>query len=475
MLTAVALPLGGLALLAVVWVFFGLERRDRPEVVLAVVVGAVLLQALLYTSDQGVPVGPFRPGPARLPELLIGAALVARFLARGAPTRISAAAMAWTAFLVWYGSSAIVGFLEGNPTDVIVFEARAILYVGGCAILAAGVTPGRLVTKKLLGSWFVVLGTLGAVMVTLSFLGLTPPLDVPLLRVPSLGGLGADAASLLILIGAIGLLVELTYARRRRRVLIATIPMGLAWMAGLQRASVVNFAVVLTVLCLVAAGSTWSRRIRATPTELGLFVAAAVAIGVLATLSGARSGDIAVPFELGDRIESAFTGVGNTNSAGARLNKYDEGNDLIAERPVMGWGLAKQITSFYPGINGGGRFGTTAVFDSVPYDLVVRTGAVGLLLFLIAMALSLRDGLRAWVRHPDNAVAALGMGAFAGAMGLLGKGLVESVLDKVVLACALGVLVGIMAAAASDRTRARPVLRGGVAERGDAAVGVASY
>jgi O-antigen ligase len=255
-----------------------------------------------------------------------------------------------------------------------------------------------------------------------------------------------------MLVGAAALLVELTYSYRRRRVLLAGIPLMLAWVGGFQRASMVHFVVVVVAVCVVATGATWSRRIRATPTELGLFLAAAVAVGTLLSLGGASTTGELVPIGLDERFENAFTGVGNVQSADARLNKYAQGNDLIGERPLMGWGLAKEFTSFFPGINGIGVYSTTAVFDSVPYDLLVRTGAIGLVLFLLAVALSLRDGWRAWTRHHDDAVAALALAATAGLLGLLGKGIVESVLDKVVLSCALGVLVGVLAAAASDRT-----------------------
>ena len=88
--------------------------RERPEQVLAVVAGAVLLQALLYPGEAEIRFGLFRTGPLRLPELLLGAALLARVLVRGAPTRLSAAAMAWTSFFLWYSRRRSRGVPQGQ-------------------------------------------------------------------------------------------------------------------------------------------------------------------------------------------------------------------------------------------------------------------------------------------------------------------------------------------------------------------------
>ena len=61
----------------------------------------------------------------------------------------------------WYGLDP-ARFEEFTRRRVIVFEARSILYAGGCAILAVGVSPARLIGRRLMGSWFLALGVLAA-------------------------------------------------------------------------------------------------------------------------------------------------------------------------------------------------------------------------------------------------------------------------------------------------------------------------
>src|SRR4051794_7524329 len=50
-------------------VFVRWERNDRPEIAVALLMAVLTAQNFFYRFDVLVPVGPFRPGPLRLPEI----------------------------------------------------------------------------------------------------------------------------------------------------------------------------------------------------------------------------------------------------------------------------------------------------------------------------------------------------------------------------------------------------------------------
>jgi O-antigen ligase len=77
-------------------------------------------------------------------------------------------------------------------------------------------------------------------------------------------------------------------------------------------------------------------------------------------------------------------------------------------------------------------------------DLALRTGVVGLILFVVAVALTFRDGVRTWLRQSDDRIAALALACTAALAALLAKGMVESLFEKYRLAVFLGLLVGVM-------------------------------
>ena len=66
-------------------------------------------------------------------------------------------------------------------------------------------------------------------------------------------------------------------------------------------------------------------------------------------------------------------------------------------------------------------------------------------LFGVALGLTLRDGVRTWLRHKDALVAAIALASTAAIVGLLGKGMVESIFEKYRLATMLGFLLGMVA------------------------------
>lgn len=442
----VVLAFGAVGGAALFVAFVGLERRRRPEVVVGIVLAALIAQMMFYRADSQVPVGLFRPGPLRLPEVLIGTAVAARVWHRGIGLKYSASGLAIGAFLAWYATLAVVGVLEHNPRSELLFQARLIVYLGGTFVLAAGVPPSRLVDIDTVRTVFAGVAAIVGLqaLLALGFIGSAGPFTPP----------GANGASLYLGVALVVLFAEVARRPSRPWVMAATVPMALTPLLVAQRASVVHFVVAGAVLAFALFGRTRRRRRLFTPTQFALVFAGLAALGIIANVRGLETGTV-LPAQVQTVVDDTFGGVGNVQSAEARVNKWDEGRKLFGESPLVGSGLGKQFTSFRPGVGKYGRDETAGVFDNVIMDLLVRGGVPALALFLVAMAFVLRDAWLVWREHADPVVAAAGLAIAAWVAGFIAKATVESVLDKVPLACALGLVAGIVAAAARETRAAR--------------------
>ncbi len=90
--------------------------------------------------------------------------------------------------------------------------------------------------------------------------------------------------------------------------------------------------------------------------------------------------------------------------------------------------------------------GTIAYAHNIVLDLWLRLGLIGLLLFVIALAASIVDGLRVWRRHPDPMMAALALALVAVLAGLVATAFIEPMLDEYRLATLFGVSLGMLRA-----------------------------
>jgi O-antigen ligase len=144
-----------------------------------------------------------------------------------------------------------------------------------------------------------------------------------------------------------------------------------------------------------------------------------------------------------ENLDQTFFGDAQLQSADSRLRLGANARDLIGEQPVIGWGFGKQVVLERP-------FGFDPVnvpAHNIVYDIGIRSGLLGIGLAAVALLASLADALRIWRGHDDPVIAAFAMACAAALIGLLAKGLVESILENFRLAATLGMLLGCIAAA----------------------------
>jgi len=214
----------------------------------------------------------------------------------------------------------------------------------------------------------------------------------------------------------------------------------------------VILTLVVSLTTFAAFAFATRRPLRATPTELALLGAMVIGLAAVPTVGSLALGssDARLPFE--QEVQETFTSLGKQQSAQSRLNQWKKARELIEERPVTGWGLGKTYRHYDAGHL---EFFETNYTHNVGTDLLMRTGAIGLVLFVLAMSLSFLDGLRAWRRQTDDIAAVLGLASAAIIAKLLAKGMVESLFEKYRLATLLGIVLGIVGSVAVRPMRAR--------------------
>jgi O-antigen ligase len=440
--------LAALALTAGLFVkFVQLERRGRSATVLYVVLGLIVFEAMFYPNPNGVPNGLFHPGTGgfnfRLQDIVIPAALLARLLVRGGPRRLSLPSLIWTALLAWLAVAAVVGIYSGNTASLVLFEGKAIIYIGAFA-LALGIPTEELLAPRLFDRLIYFAAGLAAVAAVTGQAGVDLFANIPLLPLADTGQVGSDGASLDATLAVFALAVGMTRERRRLPLMLASVPLLVNVPASGQRAAMLNALVAMGILAL---GVVLRRgRFRATPTELSLIVLGLVAVLLVPIVARAATSTKATSLPLENTINVAFASTGKKLSAQSRVNQLQSVRALIKEQPVFGWGLGKEYTFYDPGP---ATFVRTNLTHNIVTDLLLRTGVFGLLLFLAATIGTVLSGFSVWRRASDDAVAAFALASTAAIVGLLTKGLVESIFEKYRLAALLGILIGFTLGAAA--------------------------
>jgi hypothetical protein len=440
------------SILLLAW-FTGAERQGRATS-LFFILGLLVAETALYGNQSDVPTGLLHPGTQpltfRFVDAVIAVALIARLIARGMPKRIGLAPMLWVGFLILLAGGGIVGAFEGNSIDLVTFEGKAVLYIGVMAV-AAGVPARTLFAERGLTR---VLYTSAAVATVLCFTDLTGfrfNVFIPGIGHARVGGIDGDTATILVSLGIIAIVLGACSEKGRLGMLLASGPLLVTPFLSLQRAAMVTFGVGLFVVVLLAPMG-W-KRLRTTPTEVALATLVIIGVFLSATLLSAAARGRPAQVPLASKLSVALYSPGKQLSAQDRINQLVAVRPLLAEKPLLGWGLGKTYVYWEPGYQ---RFILVDITHNVLTDVILRMGIVGLLFLLAATTLSLKDGVAAWRRHRNDLAAALAFACTAVVMGLLAKGLVESIFEKYRIATLLGLTLGMIRALATSAEEAAP-------------------
>jgi O-antigen ligase len=436
------------------YLFLRWERSGREHWVVFLLLGSLVFESSLWDNESTVPKGLFHPGTGslefRLPEVIITVALVARLLIKGTPKRIGIPALLWLTVAVWWAFEALEGILRHNSLVKLPYEAKAIIYVMGAYALASSVPVRRYLEGRGFERLLRWSALSSVILLVLNESHKYFALNIPGLRLVDFGSLGTDAATLFVSIAVIGFLLELNKDRRSRFNLLCTVPLALSAFFAYQRAVLLTLGAVVTVVVIVAMGSTARQRLRIRSGEVVLGALAVVGVVLAVSVIPAITAQKSV---IGPAASFANT-VGNTLNS---QEKQQSAQDRITKWGVA-WGDAKQDMLFGQGLGfeysyfqaGPNQYIVTDLTENIGLDLLLRTGIIGLALFLLALIASLANGLSTWRLHPDPAVAVFALALFAVVIGLVAKGQVESIFENYRLATVFGLSLGMLRSAVTS-------------------------
>jgi O-antigen ligase len=430
--------------------FVHLEATDRRETIFAVVLVVFFFEMTVYGEATEVPIGlariPFIGGEVRPPEILLPVAVLARILAaRGLPRLTSWTACVWGAFIAWYVTAGAMGLMAGNPLQEVFYQGKAAITIGCGIVVASGLDPKRLVDRRRMGHWAYALGAVSAVSLFASVTGLSLHLSIPgLLPGMQIGAVDVDAQLILPMAGAIVAVVESCRPDRRPSVLIAATSMLIAPASSTQGAAFLGAGVVVLVLVVAALGQTWRRRVRITPTEVGLLIAllvAALTIGLIVEPDHP-------PIDITAQLHDTFASQDSYYTARARERLWRDAFGRVRENPVLGAGLGVRQT-LHRETDRTLQLETTA--HNIFLDTAVRAGIVGALMLALALGMTTRDALEAW-RRRSRLQAALALGSLAAVAGFVANASVQSSFERFRNTTALGITAGLLLAVARSGT-----------------------
>ena len=452
------LLLGGAVVGACVigYVFAKWERAGREHWAVFLILAVVVIDSVLYNNETDEGKGLFHPGAGtlnfRLPEVLITVALVARLVTRGKPRRIGWPAMLWAAVASWWALESIEGLLRHNSTVQLPYQAKAIIYVVGAYALASGVHVQRYLEgrgfERLL-RW----SALGAVALLLFTFDhkRTFNIHAPLFPLAGFGQLGTDAATVFVAVGAIGLMLELAKDNRSRLNLLCVVPLAVSPFFAYQRAVLLILAVVAAVIVGVGLGAKARERMRVRAAEVVMALLAGVGLVLAVLLVPAITTGQSVTAPLSSTYQrtvgSSFGSRGKVESSQDRINKWTVAFDDAKQHVFLGQGFGYTFRYFNAGPN---VFVTTNVADNTDLDLFLTTGLIGVLVFVLALTVSLTNGFAAWRLHPDRMVAVLALALVAVLVGFIAKAQVESIFDNYRLATVFGLSLGMLRSAVTS-------------------------
>jgi O-antigen ligase len=450
-MTALLLLIFALLCLAAFGYFLYLERRGRPVTVIVFLTALLVVESALYSSPNEVATGLLHPAIGSLSfrvfDILVPLAAIARLLAGRDRGRMHPGVMWWMPFVVWMLTAAIIGAVSGNSATIITFEAKLVVYLLMIP-LAAGVPARQYVEDRGVRRLVVLCSGLATLLVLTQFAGISISAAIPLLPLDGLGVLGSDLASVFVAMGTVVMAVALVSRRGRGWLVLVALPLLICPVPVGQRAALVGLIVSIGALALAVPFGR--RAVRTTPTEVALVLAVGIGLIILPTFAPAVTEQNTNALPLAS-LTTPFTNRAKQLSGEDRVYQWRKARVLIAARPVFGYGLGFTYVTWDPGYY---TFRVNFLTHNIVGDLLLRTGVVGLILFLIPVALALGLCLRGWRELFDPRMAAITLGAGAAVTGLLAKGLFESIFEKYRLALFLAILVGVIVA--MDRELRRP-------------------
>ncbi len=447
---------------ALIALFVRWEREGNPQLVPLVLLGLLIVECTLYSGPGGIPRGLFHPGSGstqlRLPEIYITLALIARLIARGRPKRIGLPAALWLVFIVCLFVGMAEGVLYHNQFSQNIYEAKAIIYIGGSYVLAAGVPVRRYYD----GGDLFRLGTLCIVCATLldlmTFAGVSVNTTLPLLPLQGFGQVGNESAAVLMAVTTMSFLARLASEPVRLRHVLALIPVVVCVVLAQERAVLLNLGVVVLVVVAAVIVRWWRGldrrfRVRSGQVTVALLAIVAVFIAIVVVPAAVQRRPAQIP--LAASYERLFHNEGKAESAQDRLNMAAAAERLIPQHLYIGWGLGVQFPFYEAGVR---KVELNPYVHDIVLDLWLRLGLIGLLSFLAALGASIAEGLRVWRRQTDPVVAGLALALVAVVVGLTVTGLLEPMLDEYRFVTLFGVSLGMLRACATSLdSRRRPL------------------
>jgi O-antigen ligase len=451
----VILALLGVGLLvALVALFAKWEREDKSYRAPLGLLMMLVVEVTLYSDDNTLPRGLFHPGlgslQLRLPEVYITLALLGRLVGRGKPKRIGFPAALWGAFGVWLVVSTVEGVLYHNLLSQNVYEAKAIVYVVGGYALAAGVPLQRYLESnafRYLRNLSVAAGTLVDVMTGLH---ISVNFHIPLLPLQDFGAVGSTSADFYAAIAIIYFIYQLASGPPRLLSVLALVPGLVCAVQSSQRAVLINLGVVLgvfVVVLVISHGRRVVRRLRVRFSQVVLVLIALFAIGLAVVVVPAAINQQPAHIPLTSTINNTFNSGNQTLASQDRVNMAASVRQLIPQHLFIGWGLGAEFQFYEPGTR---TVELTPYAHDVVLDLWFRTGLIGLVLFLLALVVSLIGGLGEWRRDPDPVSGAVALALVAVVAGLFANALLQPLLDEYRLASLLGISLGLLRSAVTS-------------------------
>ncbi|MCB0989784.1 MAG: O-antigen ligase family protein [Acidimicrobiales bacterium] len=418
--------------------FLKLERSGKPETAVRLLAIILIFELLAAPNEAGQPVGLFRVPVGvdlRPGDFIIPVAVLARILARPLPHWIGVPAMLWASFYAWYSVAVVTGIAWGNPMSDVIFQSRSIVSLAGAMFVAAGVDASKIFAPESIARFGRFFGWI-AVVIAVAHLTLTPlSLNVPVFAVKQLGILGGDARTVLPVLGMFTLAAEVLNQRRRPSVLI---PGAAVFMTPFVAVQAGPYLAALTLVLLVVGfslTSTWRRRVGLKALDIAIVGSALVTLGAASIfLSGGQSPAVVAQFEDAVLSDSQQT---TTNE---RYQLWDEAVEKFYESPVWGYGVGVKgtIERSWPQPSG------KATFHNIIFDISMRSGGAGVLLFLGSLVATVVAALLVWFRCRNDTVAVMSLACMLGMTAILSRGGVSSMLEASRMSLAVGLLSGLI-------------------------------